>query len=143
MTPEQIREQRETLLSKIETMGTLPNSFRTSVVGVTFAHDYPNNLYRLEEMAVMAMFSDEHIPCVLVRNPLNPFDKYAVEIHVPALGDNGMVGHLTRPVAARLARELDENTIWNAFVANVRVNPENPENPGLDIHLTRKTQAHG
>lgn len=138
MTPERIRQQREDLLSNLETQGTLPNEFRVTVVGVSFTDGYPDKFFRLEEMNMNAMFNDEQIPCVLIRNKNNEHDKWAIEVHVPSLGDNGMVGHITRPIAARLAPQLDDGIIWTAYVDTVRVSPDHPNRPGLEIHLTRK-----
>lgn len=139
MTPDDIREQRDRLLAQIESMGDLPASFTTPVVGVSFAPTYPDNLRRLEEMQLMSsMTTDEPLPCVLVREPANQYDPNAVEVHVPSLGASALIGHLTRPIAARVAREMDAGTIWTAHVVCVRVDPDHPDRPGVDIHLARK-----
>lgn len=138
--PEAIRQQRERLVNQIEQMGSLPASFKTTVVGVSFVPSYPMNLYKLEELYASVLFNgDEPIQCVLIRNPNNEHDPFAIEVHVPALGkDNGMIGHLTRPIAARLSKELDSGIRWQGRVWSLRIHPEHSDRPGIEVELTRK-----
>lgn len=92
------------------------------VVGLSFIPDYPSNILALRDSAKGA-------PVQLVRNPDNPYDKNAIEVRL-----NGtMLGHLAKEVAARLAPEMDNGAEWWATIYQVRVSPENPNNPGLDI----------
>lgn len=133
---ERIREQREKEMGR--TTGSLPRDFDTAVVGCTFVDSYPDNIYALEQAYLNAGLLGEPVACIIVRNPDNPYDANACEVHAPSLGNWAMLGHLTRPIAARLAPELDAGHIWQAHVSNVRIHPDHLENPGVDIHLTRK-----
>ena len=139
---ETIRRQREEAVERFNLgkTGALPDSFFSAVVGVSFVSGYPDNLYELERAALIASLGDESLTAVIVRNPANAFDENACEVHIPALGRNAMVGHLTRPTAARLAPELDGGTQWAGSVEYVRIDPDDISNPGLSIRLTRITQ---
>ena len=64
------------------------------VVGVTFAAGYPNNLLRLADVAAQAAESGERLNVQLIRRPDNPYDRNAIENHVPALG--APIGHVDR-----------------------------------------------
>lgn len=116
----------------------------TKVVGVTFVDGYPDNLYRLQEIAAENYLSapgsfgnnerPEGLPVVLIRNPENAYDANAIEVHVPALGrSNGMIGHVPRDLAARLAPLIDGGEEWQAAIVAVLVSPENPSNPGIEV----------
>lgn len=119
----------------------------TKVVGVTFVPGYPQNLYRLQEIAAEnylsapASFgnnpSPEGLPAVLIRNPDNPHDGNAIEVHVPALGRDAMIGHVPRDLAARLAPKMDDGEEWQAEIVAVLVSPENPRNPGIEVECWR------
>lgn len=98
------------------------------VVGVSFIEDYPTNLHRL---AIAHTHRKEDIKIGLTRNPDNPFDGNAVEVRY--MGH--MVGHLSREVAARIAPRMDKGEEIKAYVFLVRISPENPSNPGLDVLL--------
>lgn len=91
------------------------------VVGLTFVEGYPGN--------VLSLRGKEGVPVYLVRNPENPYDSNAIQVR---LGDE-MLGHLAKEVAARLAPEMDNGAEWWATLYQVRVSPENPNNPGVDI----------
>lgn len=123
-------------------MTGLPN-FTCQVAGVTFVPDYPDNLYELQtlfwEKRALTNSSDEFPVVVLVRNPANEYDPNAVQIHVPALGNNGFVGHLPRNLAARLAPELDSGVEWQGWVTGVAINQDHEDRPGLTIELRRIT----
>ena len=123
-------------------MTRLPaDHFTSKVVGVSFVDNYPENLLALS--IAMDERPPEHLeeplPAVLKRNPDNVHDANAIEIHVPQLGDYGMIGHLPRDLAARLAPELDEGGRWQAGVASVLINPEHLDRPGISIDLRRVT----
>lgn len=108
------------------------------VVGVTFHKGYPQNLLDLAEIA-RARIGEEHegLPAVLVRAKDNAHDPNAIEVHLPALGDEALVGHLPAPVAAWLAPMLDEGVTYRAEVACVLVAPGAEERPGIEVVLTR------
>lgn len=104
-----------------------------AVVGVSFTAGYPGNLHALASHWELA--NREPIPVVLIRNPANPHDSNAIEVHVPALGDLGMIGHLRRDLAAHLAPLLDAGELWQAWIYQLRINPHHPDRPGIDIGI--------
>lgn len=109
------------------------------VVGVTFAPGYPGNIRRLAEIcAENPRPGEEEIPVVLMRNPDNEHDANAVEVHVPSIG--AMIGHCSRIIAARLAPSMDAGVKFLAWVHWVRIDPEHPDNPGIDIAFRRAEQ---
>lgn len=107
------------------------------VVGVTFARGYPANLLLLRDIAEAAETTGERLAVVLVRNPDNPHDTNAVEIHVPALGDMAMIGHVPRDDAVRLAARMDAGDEFVAEVAWCRIDPAHTDRPGIDIAVAR------
>lgn len=115
-------------------MSIIKSEFSTRVRGVSFAPGYPDNITVLDQVAAEAHRSGEPLVVVLKRNPANEYDANAIEVHVPALGDEyGMIGHLTRPIAARLAPEMDSGVEWRAAIESVLINPEFPDRPGISI----------
>lgn len=141
--------------------------FKAKVVGVSFVGSYPDNLHALNDLmkprlvpypmlnGEMAQdiaergyeeYVEKHgyfmppepLPAVLVRNPHNQYDENAIEVHVPALGELGFIGHLTRPIAARLAPEMDAGAKWDAEVESVLVDPDHMDRPGISINCKRK-----
>lgn len=108
--------------------------FESKVVGVSFAPAYPANLHALEEAAGRAFIKgEEGLAAILVRNPDNEFDENAIEVHVPAIGDEGMIGHLPRDLAAKLAPIIDDGMRWSGMVKSVYINPDHPDRPGIAI----------
>jgi hypothetical protein len=107
------------------------------VVGVTFTRGYPSNILLLRDIAEAAEATGERLTVVLVRNPDNPHDANAVEIHVPALGDMAMIGHVPRDAAARLAARMDAGDRFKAEVAWTRNDPAHTDRPGIDIAIAR------
>jgi len=112
--------------------------FSAKVVGVSFVPGYPDNLLDLELADSKAQLNGEPLAVVLIRNPKNGYDGNAIEVHVPALGDNGMVGHLTRPIAARMAPEMDAGVVWSAEVESVLIDPDHLDRPGISITCKRE-----
>jgi hypothetical protein len=115
---------------------TLAHTWTAKVVGISFVPHYPSNIYALDA-AQRDTHREEPLAVVLIRNPLNEHDENAIEVHVPALGDLAMVGHLPRALAAKLTPELDAGTPWSAHVDEVLVHFDHPENPGISIHCSR------
>lgn len=125
------------------------DTFSTRVVGLTFVPGYPNNVYRLTNIAAERFltapgdFMDyeggdpEALPVVLIRNPANEHDANAIEVHVPALGDHGMIGHLPRNVSSRLAPLIDSGEKWRAEITQVAINADHPDNPGVIVKIDR------
>lgn len=107
------------------------------VVGVTFVPAYPENLWRLVEVDQATVKRGERVAIVLRRNPANPHDTNAIEVHVPALGAEGMIGHLARDVASRLAPRLDDGDRFLAELAGLRVHPDHLDRPGIDVSIRR------
>ena len=120
------------------TAGRKPASeFTSKVVGVSFVPGYPDNLLDLAKADVNAAAVGERLIAILHRNPANEYDPNAIEVHVPALGDGGFIGHLTRPIVARMAPDMDAGAIWHAEVANVLIDPDHLDRPGIEIHCKR------
>ena len=111
------------------------------VVGVTFTRGYPGNILLLRDIAEAAESAGERLSVVLIRNPKNPHDANAVEIHIPALGDMAMIGHVPRNEAARLAQRMDDGDRFVSEVAWCRIDPEHTDRPGLDIAISRVIDA--
>ena len=126
-------------------MTPLGSPFSVKVRGITFTGHHPQNLYMLdylykERAAQGGTAFDvlaEPIPAVLIRNPDNEYDTNAIEVHVPALAERAMIGHLPAGVAERLAPELDEGVQWLAGVETVLIHPDHPDNPGIALRLER------
>jgi len=124
-----------------------PRRLAFKVVGVTFVGGYPQNLYRLQDIAATRYLEApgslsnpgqiEPLPVVLIRNPENPHDTNAIEVHVPALGRSGMIGHVPAGIAARLAPSIDAGAAYHSAVVAVLIHPDNPSNPGIEIRLER------
>lgn len=112
--------------------------FSAKVVGVSFVPGYPDNLHALNEAADRARLDGEPLSVVLVRNPKNKYDTNAIEVHVPALGEKGgFIGHLTRPIVARMAPEIDAGATWMAEVGDVLIDPAHMDRPGISINCKR------
>lgn len=96
------------------------------VVGLSFVPGYPSNILALQDIS-------DNAPVQLVRNPKNPYDSNAVEVRLGGM----MLGHLAKEVAAVVAPNMDDGTVYEASIYQIRVSPENPNNPGLDILLEK------
>lgn len=134
-------EQRD---REIERSGSrpMPDHWSAKVVGASFVPAYPDNLHQLDAMQAEAERSGEPLTVAFRRNPDNPYDGYAIEVHVPALGEEmGMIGHLTRPVAARVAPEMDSGVRWSAAIASVLIDPDFPDRPGISISCARQADS--
>lgn len=124
------------------------------VVGLTFIEGYPDNLHRLRDIdedrqrrALMHVspadefgidsigLPAEKIPVVLIRNPENEYDENAIEVHLPALGKNGMIGHVPRTLAAKLAPSIDRGDKWDAVLTTVLIDPEHEDKPGALVTI--------
>ena len=110
--------------------------FTCKVVGVSFTPNYPDNLWALYEAVNGTDPRGEELACVLVRKPDNEHDPNAIEVHVPQEGI-GMIGHINRGVALRLACELDLGIPWRAELHQVLVSPGHEDRPGIEIRLQR------
>lgn len=108
---------------------------RFRVAGVSFIDSYPANLHRLAKAIDTATFHGEPLPVVLRRNPDNPHDRNAIEVHVPALGDDAMVGHVPKDQARHLAPQMDNGTVVGCSVYGVAIDPAHPDRPGLECSM--------
>lgn len=132
----QIERQQQSKLRSI-----LPDHFDTTVVGVTFTPFYPGNLLSLEQALFEADMKGEPLAAIIVREPDNEYDPNACAVHVPALGEEGKIGYLTRPLASRLAPELDNGARWQATVRYLKIHDDHLSRPGIEIHLERKANG--
>lgn len=118
----------------------LPSTFNLKVVGLTFRPGYPGNIQALQAIHA-GRTTPEMLTVVLRRDPDNEHDPNAIEVHVPALGDDAFIGFVQREVAARLAPEMDAADRgetprrWKAGVSNIRVWPHLPDQPGITIRV--------
>lgn len=133
---EQIRNTRDREQART-TVGPLAASFTTPVVGVTFVDGYPDNILALEQLQFDAETMGEPLIAVIVREYDNEHDKNCCAIHVPALGEHGKIGCITRSLAARLSSELDSGTHWAGEIAGTRINPDHMDRPSIDVRLFR------
>lgn len=110
------------------------------VVGVSFVD--PDNRKRAllralcEERGLVNpgdLDAPESLAVVLVRNPENRYDANAIEVHVVALGDAGMIGHLPKDVAAKLAPFLDGGGRVGAALTGIYIAAHAPDNYGIGI----------
>ena len=137
MSAESVRRTRERELERV-LVGPLPARFDADVVGASFVEGYPGNLLRLEQELLVATMASLEVRVLLRHNPTNEHDPNAVEVHVPGLtqvGQASLVGHLTRPLAARIGPRAGE---WAGRVASVRVADDAIDRPGLRITLWRR-----
>jgi hypothetical protein len=136
-SPETIRHQREQELAK-SNRPRLGSPFTTKVVGVSFIPAYPDNLWALDRAQAEAERKGEPLRAVLVRNPDNEHDPNAIQVHVPALGHEwGFVGHLTAPIAMRMAPEIDDGGEWEAAIVSVLIDERFLDRPGISIECRR------
>lgn len=119
------------------TRGLPKVAFTVKVVGLTFVAGYPDNLLRLADRCKVLDTDGEEGPAVVLRRaPDNVHDANAIEVHVPALGDEGMVGHIPATIAEWLAPALDDGAHVGCHVVSVLIAPGREENPGLSIEVT-------
>lgn len=107
---------------------------RFRVAGVTFHPNYPANLHQLREPAEHAWTTGEGLPVILIRDPHNPHDPNAIQIHTPTAG---MVGHMPRHLATRCAPHMDAGQRFAGEVIRIAVDPDHPDKPGIEIRVWR------
>lgn len=119
------------------------SAFTAKVVGVTFVDSYPDNLYALDGAAVDAEEMGEQLTAVPIRNPDNAYDSNAIEVHVPALGEDwAMIGHLASPIARRLAPAMDAGQRWDARIESVLIDRHHLDRPGVSIYCAPVREEH-
>lgn len=114
---------------KPQVRAKLPAVETIGAVGMTFVEGYPDNILSLPD----------DVQGLLVRNPANPYDRDAIEVHVVNDGlTSNMVGHLPAKdgTAGRLAPFLDAGFMPKDVVVMKQVDPEHPRNPGVSVRIT-------
>lgn len=112
------------------------------VVGVSFVEGYPHNLLALKELIDWQAGQPGAAPLsvILRRNPDNQYDPNAVEVHIPALGKQAFIGHFKRDHARPIAILIDSGVRFACHVHRCRILESQPQNPGIDIAVTRLEQ---
>lgn len=105
---------------------SVPDRFEVKAVGVSFRPGYPESVLGLAE-AYAQLPAGVPGEASLVREPDNPADANAVGV----LAGGMLVGYLPAALAARVGR------------AEVLINSEFPERPGLLIQVERVRQREG
>jgi hypothetical protein len=110
----------------------LATPFEVGVVGVTFRGSaYPQNVF---EIASHLGVTGRPLRCSLVREPDNPVDKNAVKV----VYKGSHIGYLPKGVASLLADEATDGVEWVAVVDRIIVSPENPDQPGIRLKVSRR-----
>ena len=135
---------------------TTTKSIDFRVAGVSFRPGYPENLRRLHgiieakrvaslgwdddsDAVDSAAPSDYDVEALLIRDPANEHDVNAIEVHVPVLGRQSLIGFVPAtdpPLAAKFAPSMDKGDDWSATVAAVLIDPEHPDRPGIEVTAT-------
>lgn len=102
-----------------------------SVVGLTFYPGYPDTVLR--------HFPDfpYNLP-KLYREAENEYDENAVAVYID--GGN-KIGHLSRLVAETVGPDMDKGVAWVVSSAMVKVHPDKPEQPGVELVIIRDSTA--
>lgn len=112
------------------------------VVGVSFVD--PDNRKRAllrqlcEERGLVNPGDLDHpetLAVVIVRNPANEFDANACQVHVPALGEEGMLGHLPKLIALELAPLMDSGGRVQAALTGIFIADVAPNNYGIGVSV--------
>jgi len=112
----------------------LATRFDFDVAGESFRPGYPETLLRFAEV-LRSSRPGERLAVVLRRDPHNPHDPNAIEVHIP--GDAGHVGFVPGELARMLAPMLDSGERIRASAVEVRVRDAAPDRPGLTVSLQR------
>jgi hypothetical protein len=122
-------------------MAPLPPRWSTKLVGVTFTGPgYADRLGWLQAEHIRSTAEGHSIAALLIRNPANPHDGNAVEVHIAGVG---MVGHIGGGMARRLAPLLDNGERWRAVLDEVIVDPDHPTNPGIAVTIFQAKERAG
>ncbi|MBF83445.1 MAG: hypothetical protein CL489_03110 [Acidobacteria bacterium] len=114
----------------------MKSPFEVAVAGVTFRPRYPNNLWEIAN-AIIQVFGDGRktgqVTATLVREPDNEHDPNAIQVFVA--GEH--IGYIPAQQAAWVANSMDAGEKWGALVDRLVVSPDNPEQPGLRIKVSK------
>jgi len=102
------------------------------VVGLTFYELYPD--------VVLENYPDfpDEAP-YLVREADNPYDENAVAVY---LADYKM-GHLSRTAAETVGPDMDKGVVWHVSSAMVKLHPDKPQQPGVELVIIRDSSKVG
>lgn len=100
------------------------------VVGLTFYPSYPDTI-----LHNYPDFPDQ-LP-KLFREADNEFDENAVAVHV----EGAKIGHLPREVAETVGPDMDNGVVWSVTSAMVKVHPDKPQQPGVELILIRDSSG--
>jgi hypothetical protein len=127
-----------------QTRALIAEALRThldfDVAGESYRDEYPDNLLRLAEL-LSTLDGSEWPTVVLKRDPTNPHDPAAIEVHV--VSGIGHVGYVPNSIAEFLAPLLDDGAVISCSAVEVRIHDDHPEFPGLTISarlIERQTQ---
>lgn len=109
----------------------LPSPVELPVVGVSFRNGYPDNVFRLQT----GIEQDHAYQVDLKRELGNQYDKHAIRVEI----GGKHFGYLAKPMAKMFSKEFRQGKKWIARVAEVKIDPSNPNNPGLWIRAERIT----
>jgi hypothetical protein len=109
----------------------LLSPIETSVAGVTFRVEYPQNLYKIGALVAL---NNRRLRATLVRELDNDHDQNAIRVVV----DKEHVGYIPAKLAKRMSEEIDNGATWIGVVDRMIISPENPEQPGLRIRVFRR-----
>lgn len=100
------------------------------VVGLTFYPDYPDT--------ILENYPDfpNKLP-KLYREAENEYDSNAVAVHI----EGAKIGHLPRNVAETVGPDMDQGVVWKVSSAMVKLHPDNPEQPGVELVLIRDSSG--
>lgn len=101
------------------------------VVGMTFVPGYPENLLGLARIEAENPSATEGFAAVAIRNPKNPYDANAIELHVTSVG---MIGHVPRQIAAEIAPTMDAGQNYHVRVWS-SIDPAHLDKPGALAEL--------
>lgn len=128
-----------------ETRALIEDALRThldfDVAGESYRDEYPDNLLCLA--ALLSSLDGSEWPTVLLeRDPTNPYDAAAIEVHV--VSGIGHVGYVPNALAQILAPMLDDGAVISCSAVEVRIHDDHPEFPGLTIsaRLVERVPPH-
>ena len=117
-----------------------------TLVGCSFQPAYPGNLHSIHQEMENRRTADlgwdseavgfQPVSLVLIRDPDNPHDSNAIQVHCPDLGRQSMIGHINRHLAAVIAPRMDAGQQYEAHVVSVNIRPDKPDQPGLTMAVT-------
>jgi hypothetical protein len=100
------------------------------LVGVVHVPGYPQLFHDIAGL----MEGGPIMWVTLHREPDNEYDTNAIR----AEWDGHKLGMFTRPIALRLAPELDAGTTWLAYIKRIPITEDSPDQPGIIVRCKRE-----